>query len=209
MFPFKFEQIPRLEYSSNVSPLFVQINNVRIFQDSVERLQQWSGNNSIKLVRGAYLHREPAEKVVHSKHETDENYDNAVRDLLTKRYNSVILATHNHHSVVKAFRLLQQGQIAVGSQPRTVCFGQLYGMGDDITYGLVRGLSSISLPQSVNISIVKYVPYGSLHDVMPYLVRRAEENRGMLRGSMLEREALYDEVKRRIMGYIGLGLSQD
>ena len=198
-----------MEHSPNVSHLCVQNNNVRIFQDSVERLQQWSGTNSIKLVRGAYLHREPAEKIVRSKHEADENYDSAARELITKRHNSVILATHNHRSVVKAFRLLQQGQVAVGSQPRNICFGQLYGMGDDITYGLVRGLSSISLPQSVNISIIKYVPYGGLHDVMPYLVRRAEENRGMLRGSMLEREALYDEVKRRIMGHIGLDLSQD
>ena len=184
-------------------------NNIRIFQDSVERLEQWSGNNSIKLVRGAYLHREPAEKVVHSKQEADENYDNAVLELVTKRYNSVILATHNHHSVVKAFRLLQQGQVATGSHPRSICFGQLYGMGDDITYGLVRGLTSLSLPPSVNISIVKYVPYGGLHEVIPYLVRRAEENRGMLRGSILEREALYDEMKRRVMEYIGLGLSQD
>jgi proline dehydrogenase len=82
-------------------------------------------------------------------------------------------------------------------------------MGDDITYGLVRGLSSLSLPPSINISIVKYVPYGSLREIMPYLVRRAEENRGMLRGSMLEREVLYDELKRRFMGYIGLGLSKD
>ena len=209
MFTFKFEQIPRLEYAPNVSQLFVQINNFRIFQDSVDRLKQWSGNNSIKLVRGAYLHREPEEKVVRSKHEADENYDNAALDLVTNRYNSIILATHNHHSIVKAFRLLQQGQIAVGPYPRTICFGQLYGMGDDITYGLVGGMSSVSLPRYVKVSIIKYIPYGGLRDVMPYLVRRAEENRGMLRGSMLEREVLYDEVKRRIILHIGLGLSQD
>lgn len=181
----------------------------RIFQDSVQTLGQWSGTNPIKLVRGAYLHKEPAEKVARSKRETDENYDNAVRELITKQPNSVILATHNHHSVVSAFQLLQQGQAAVGSHPRNICFGQLYGMGDDITYGLTRALNNISLPPSVRVSIVKAIPYGGLHDVMPYLVRRAEENRGMLGGSMLEREALYDELKRRILRQLGFGLNRN
>ena len=165
----------------------------------MEKLEQWSGDNPIKLVRGAYLLREPSQKVVPSKLAADENYDKAVRELLTKHSNSVILATHNHRSVVNAIRLLRQGQIASGSQPRNVCFGQLYGMGDDITYGLVRELRNISLHPSIKVSIVKHIPYGRLHDVIPYLVRRAEENRGMLRGSMLEREALYYEIKRRVL----------
>jgi proline dehydrogenase len=180
----------------------------RIFKDSLQKLEHWAGINPVKLVRGAYLYREPAEKVAHSKQEADENYDNAVRHIITKGSNSVILATHNYHSIVKAVQLLQQGRVAVGSHPRTICFGQLYGMRDDITYGLTRELSNISLPPAIRVAVVKYVPYGGLHDVMPYLVRRAEENRGMLRGSILEREALYDEVKRRILRHFGLGLNR-
>ena len=82
-------------------------------------------------------------------------------------------------------------------------------MGDDITYGLTRELSRISLPPSIRVSIVKYVPYGGIHEVMPYLVRRAEENRGMLAGSMLEREELFEEVKKRILRQLRAGLNRD
>lgn len=76
-------------------------------------------------------------------------------------------------------------------------------MGDDITYGLVREMQNLKLPAG-KISIVKYIPYGSLNEVLPYLVRRAEENKGMLGGSILEREALYDEAKRRIARHFGI-----
>jgi hypothetical protein len=134
-------------------------------------------------------------------------YDNAVQELITKRTNSVLIATHNHRSVVKAFDLLRQDQATKSKHPRMICFGQLYGMGDDITYGLVREISNTTLNHGFNIFVVKYIPYGRLSDVMPYLVRRAEENRGILRGSMMEREFLYVEIKRRIMRRLGIALN--
>jgi len=171
-------------------------------------LQQWCGNNSIKLVRGAYFNREPPEMVAASKAEVDATYDSAVEEVLTTRPNSLIIATHNHATVVKAFRLLQQNQATL-SNKRQICFAQLYGMGDDITYGLVRELGRSTLTFSPNVSIVKYIPYGGLRDVMPYLVRRAEENRDMLRGSMLEREAYFTEIRKRMLSLLGLGLNRD
>lgn len=187
--------------------LLLNLIYCRIFQDSLQKLERWSGDNPVKLVRGAYLLREPPEKVARSKDEADDMYDNAVQELITKRSNPVLIATHNHRSIVKAFRLLRQDQATVNKTPRIICFGQLYGMGDDITYGLVRELNNASFSPSFNIFVVKYIPYGGLSDVMPYLVRRAEENRGILRGSMIEREILYIEVKRRIMRWLGIALN--
>jgi proline dehydrogenase len=177
--------------------------NERIFQDSVEKLNQWSGNNGIKLVRGAYLSHESTSKTVKSKQETDDNYDTAVEQLITMKPNSVILATHNHRSVVKAVNLLRDNRIASG-HPRTICFGQLYGMRDDITYSLVRQLNTLSPHSSVTLAVVKCIPYGPLNEVIPYLVRRAEENRGILGGSILEREILYSELKTRFLRQLGI-----
>jgi hypothetical protein len=77
-------------------------------------------------------------------------------------------------------------------------------MGDDLTHGIVREARTMR-ELSSELVVVKYVPYGPLKDVMPYLVRRAEENRGMLGGSTLEREALLGELKRRILRSFGLG----
>jgi proline dehydrogenase len=116
-----------------------------------------------------------------------------------------MLATHNHHSVLKAYRLLQQTPSSVRRSDRIISFAQLYGMGDDITYGLVKEARNSAHSSAFSLAIVKYIPYGSLNEVLPYLIRRAEENRGMLGGSMLEREALYDEVKRRVLATLGIG----
>jgi proline dehydrogenase len=78
-------------------------------------------------------------------------------------------------------------------------------MGDDITYGLVKEARNSAQSSAFRLVIIKYIPYGGLNEVLPYLIRRAEENRGMLGGSMLEREALWDEVKRRILATLGMG----
>lgn len=167
----------------------------------MEKLDQWSGNNPIKLVRGAYLTQEPPNKVIQSKQEADDMYDSAVLKLLTQRSNSLMLATHNHRSVVKAAQLLRQNASILRGD-RQITFAQLYGMGDDITSGLVHEMRTQNIPPT-KVSVVKYIPYGNLNEVLPYLVRRAEENRGMLGGSILEREALFDEVKRRIRRQFG------
>lgn len=176
--------------------------NRRIFKDSLEKLDQWSRDNPIKLVRGAYLTQEPPNKVIQSKQEADNMYDSAVQKLLTQTSNSLMLATHNHRSVVKAVQLLRQNSRNPGWD-RQITFAQLYGMGDDITYGLVHEMKSQNIPPA-KVSVVKYIPYGNLNEVLPYLVRRAEENRGMLGGSILEREALFDEIKRRIRRRFGI-----
>nr|XP_014352499.1 PREDICTED: probable proline dehydrogenase 2 [Latimeria chalumnae] len=70
-----------------------------------------------------------------------------------------------------------------------VCFGQLLGMCDHV---------SVTLGQA-GYAIYKSIPYGPLEDVMPYLVRRAQENQAVLKGIRKERDLLYRELKRRLL----------
>jgi proline dehydrogenase len=174
----------------------------RIFKDSLPKLDQWAGGNPIKLVRGAYLDEEPASQVIQSKEQADEHYDEAVRTFIRSKPNSLMLATHNHSSIVRAWDLLQESDVKTAKTKRDLVFAQLYGMGEDITYGLAEARRDLPENSNVNISVAKYIPYGTLPEVMPYLVRRAQENRGMLSGSVLEREVLYTELKRRIWAFI-------
>ncbi|KAH7330644.1 FAD-linked oxidoreductase-like protein [Rhizoctonia solani] len=78
-----------------------------------------------------------------------------------------------------------------------LCFGQLYGMRDDLTDWMVRTVEAKS-PM-----VIKYVPYGALADVMPYLARRAIENRSVLGGeggATTERRMVGQKIKKRIFG---------
>jgi proline dehydrogenase len=178
-------------------PTYLADRNRRIFKDSRQKLDVWASGSPIKLVRGAYLHLEPRSALVRSKHEADEQYDDAVRSILLSMPNSLMLATHNHQSIVRAWDLIRT-MSAPGIRTRAVTFAQLHGMGDDITFGLAQGIRGLCLPLGLHVSVAKYIPYGPLHEVLPYLVRRAQENRGILGGSMRERDVLYEELKRRI-----------
>lgn len=67
-------------------------------------------------------------------------------------------------------------------------FGQLLGMSDHITFSL--GL--------LGYNAFKYLPYGKVEEVMPYLIRRAQENSGLMAGAVYERGVILQEIRRRI-----------
>ena len=148
-----------------------------------------------KIVRGAYIEQERLRAVtvgypdpIHDCYEdTNRAYNDMVCAVLEEvRINNanLMIATHNHESVQYAVDIMER----CGIKPdNMVFFGQLLGMCDAVTYAL--GCSGYLA--------YKYVPYGPVDEVMPYLTRRAMENRSLMKGVVTERQMLWKELKRR------------
>ena len=126
-----------------------------------------------KLVRGAYMEKErirAAEKAYPSpihdtKQNTDIDYDQAVLFSIEHADRIAICAgTHNENSSMKLAELMQQKNI--NPQNKHTYFSQLLGMSDHISYNLANA----------GYNVAKYVPYGPVREVLPYLIRRAQEN---------------------------------
>ncbi len=147
-----------------------------------------------KIVRGAYMEkeRERAEEkgydspICESKAATDENFNESLTYILEHLDDiSVFIGTHNEKSSYLAMDLMAQQGISINDN--RVWFGQLYGMSDHISYNLAH----------LNYNVAKYVPFGPVKDVMPYLIRRAEENTSVAGQTNRELNLLKQERKRR------------
>ncbi|KAF9993323.1 hypothetical protein BGZ80_001187 [Entomortierella chlamydospora] len=97
----------------------------------------------------------------------------------------LFVASHNKDSVIRTCERMQQLELT--PQAGLVMFGQLMGMCDQISYTLGQH----------GYGIYKYVPYGPIHHVIPYLIRRAQENATVLGGVTIERTLLWEELKSR------------
>lgn len=153
----------------------------------------------VKLVRGAYMDKErnlaKKEKRTDPIHEswenTNESYNGCLEIMLNhisekpERY-MIIVATHNEESVRRA--VTQMVELGIVKDSSSVCFGQLLGMCDHV---------SLTLAQH-GFSVYKSVPYGTVDNTLPYLVRRAQENRTVLQGIRKERDLLRQELHRRV-----------
>lgn len=167
--------------------------------DSLERLKQ-ANQVAIekgyifgaKPVRGAYMEkeRERAKEMDYpspiqpNKAATDRDYDLALNYALE---NDVFLVSgsHNEQSNLLLTQLINRNGIAPESD--RVFFSQLYGMSDNISFNLANA----------GFRVVKYVPYGPVEKVMPYLTRRAAENSSIAGQSSREFELIKREMKRR------------
>lgn len=149
-----------------------------------------------KLVRGAYMEQERLRATtigyddpIHDNYDnTDKCYNSVLTSVLKEvRDNNanVMVATHNEGSVRHAIDTMKS--LGISADDDKVFFGQLLGMCDAITYAL----------GSAGYSAYKYVPYGPVEEVMPYLSRRATENRSLMKGVVKERSMLMNELKRR------------
>ncbi|KAG2219855.1 hypothetical protein INT45_000742 [Circinella minor] len=178
----------------------------------VERAHRENFSFAAKLVRGAYMvsERKRASEMGYPSpiHDTIEDthasYNGGVRFLLSKLHEHqevtgepltgstapivFMVASHNRESIILTIEEMERQ----GVLPRSgvVHFGQLYGMQDQISYALGKN----------GYSIYKYLPYGLIQDVLPYLIRRAQENSTVLGGVTKERELIYSEIKERLSG---------
>ncbi|KVV15762.1 proline dehydrogenase family protein [Flavobacterium sp. TMP13] len=148
----------------------------------------------MKLVRGAYMEKENARAVEKnyvspicvSKEATDINYDAAVMYMLDHIDKmSIFAGTHNEISSYKLMRMMQERGIK--NDDERIWFGQLYGMSDNISYNLAENAYNVA----------KYLPFGPVKDVMPYLIRRAEENTSVAGQTNRELTLIKTERKRR------------
>jgi proline dehydrogenase len=147
-----------------------------------------------KLVRGAYMdkERERAERLgyaspIHpTKSATDDAFNTAVRFCVDNyEYVASCNASHNQESnLLQAKLILQRG---IQRDHPHLNFCQLYGMSDNITFNLAQA----------GFNVAKYVPYGPVREVVPYLIRRAEENSSVTGDMSREYQLVRAEMKRR------------
>lgn len=170
-------------------------------EDRVASDLEWANRNNIqfgvKLVRGAYMVSERGLAVecgytspVHATEQaTHECYDVALalalRQVTSDRGVGLVVATHNKESLELAVSTMEELGLQSGDN---VQFAQLYGMSDHLSGTLA----------SHHFQVLKYIPYGPIHEVMPYLIRRAQENSAVLGNTTSQLNILRKELIRRV-----------
>ncbi|MDR2388406.1 MAG: proline dehydrogenase family protein [Tannerellaceae bacterium] len=162
----------------------------RIYDDAVEKTYY----PGIKFVRGAYMEeeRKRAERmgypdpICKNKQETDDNFDAGVQFVVEHIDRmELFMGTHNETSNYKLASLMDTHRLERNT-PR-IYFSQLLGMSDNISFNLAHE----------GYNVTKYVPYAKVRDVLPYLLRRAEENTSVAGQTGRELRMLKAEMERR------------
>lgn len=150
-----------------------------------------------KLVRGAYMEKERARAAAEgypspiqpNKEATDRDFNAAVLFCLEHLEGlGVFIGTHNEHSCLEAARYMETHGVPP-NHPH-VFFSQLYGMSDNISFNLAHS----------GYRVAKYLPYGPVRDVIPYLMRRAQENTSVAGQTGRELSLIKRELTRRKRG---------
>lgn len=150
-----------------------------------------------KIVRGAYFEKENQRAaklgydspICESKAATDANFRNIMQYCFTHLQDiHLFIGTHNEESICEGIQLMKEYRLE-RNDPR-IWFAQLYGMSDHISYNLSRR----------GYNAVKLIPFGPVEDVIPYLLRRAEENTSVEGQAGRELSLLQKEKRRRSMG---------
>jgi proline dehydrogenase len=167
---------------------------MQYLRDSYQRADDGNYILGAKLVRGAYMEKERQRAEVMnypspinaSKEATDLVYNKAV-EFVVRNYEKIAscCATHNSDSTMLQAKLIDELNIPKNHPHLTFC--QLYGMSDNLTFNL----------SNAGYLAGKYVPYGSVKDVIPYLLRRAQENTSVSGDMGREYQFLLKEIKRR------------
>ena len=162
--------------------------------DALQEAEQAGYLAGLKLVRGAYMEKERARAmelgypspIQPSKESTDRDYDAAVTICIKKiELVSIIIASHNEKSNLLAANESRSKHLSA-KHPH-LHFSQLYGMSDNLTFNLADAGYNVS----------KYLPFGPVHEVIPYLMRRAQENSSVAGQTGRELELINREFTRR------------
>ncbi len=169
-------------------------DRLEYLKDFVKRAREKGIFTAFKLVRGAYMEKERARAkklglpspIYPDKPATDQGFDEATLFCLENiRDVAVCVGTHNENSCALAAETMKKSDIRA-DHPH-VSFAQLLGMSDHISYNLAAS----------GFNVCKYVPYGPVKTVVPYLIRRAEENTSVAGQTSRELFLLKKEAVRR------------
>jgi len=169
-------------------------DRLEALQAAHKRAVQGNYYLGVKLVRGAYMEKEArvAQQRGHqnpinpTKQHTDDLYNESLRYCVQHVDRiSLCAGTHNEASSLLLTQLMQQAGLAPNDE--RVWFAQLYGMSDNLSYNLAHA----------GYHTAKYVPYGPVEAVMPYLLRRANENTAIAGQSSREFLLIQKELRRR------------
>ncbi|GLA46064.1 proline dehydrogenase [Aspergillus niger] len=160
----------------------------------------------VKLVRGAYIAHDHRDRIHDTKADTDRNYDHIVESLITRQYPlggepgqpfpkvRLFVASHNGVSVQKACALYRQ-RAQSGLPLIPVEVGQLQGMADEVSLGMVEGSTDGAAP-----GVFKCLAWGSTEECLHFLLRRAVENQSAMERTRDTARALRGEAWRRLGG---------
>jgi proline dehydrogenase len=188
------------EYNGKTAVVFntVQLyrkDRLEFLKSSVTHAEQNNYQYGVKLVRGAYMEKESkralrngyANPIQENKSDTDADYNEAV-SLCLKNINTIstILASHNENSNLIAAKLMLEKQ---EEKHPNLHFSQLYGMSDNLSFNLA----------DAGFNVSKYLPFGPIEEVIPYLMRRAQENSSISGQTSRELDLIKKECNRRVI----------
>lgn len=169
-------------------------DRLEFLKSSFAKAQKEGYKLGVKLVRGAYMEKERERAaqqgypspINETKADTDRDYNSALQFCIDNYPNIALIAgTHNEESSRHLVELMHNKGLE--NDDHHVVFSQLYGMSDNISFNLAAS----------GFNVVKYVPYGPIVDVMPYLIRRAEENTSVAGQTGRELSLIMKEKARR------------
>nr|WP_293838187.1 proline dehydrogenase family protein [uncultured Arsenicibacter sp.] len=192
-----YEMMDRYNHESPIVYNTFQMYRWEMYDKFVKATEQARAHGyalGAKLVRGAYLEKERIrahegeyQDPIHAtKQDTDRDYNRAIDYALEHRdVISICLGTHNEYSCQYTIQKMKDMDIA--GNDKHIWFAQLLGMSDNISFNLANA----------GYNVAKYVPYGPVEAVMPYLFRRAEENKSIAGQSSREYTLVKKELFRR------------
>lgn len=163
-------------------------------KQAIENAKIGGYHYGVKLVRGAYMEkeRERAQKMnypdpIHANKEaTDKDYNNTL-DLILNNIERMTLCAGSHNEESAHYLAKKMEEFGLDKKDKRIYFAQLLGMSDHISFNLAHA----------GYNVAKYVPYGPIEEVMPYLLRRAEENTSVAGQTGRELSLLNKEKARR------------
>lgn len=169
-------------------------DRLNFLTESYDRAQKEGFLLGAKLVRGAYMEKERnraqelgyPDPINPDKAATDDLYNTALRFCIDHLDSMAVCnASHNADSALLMVELMDKKGLP-HNHPNTL-FSQLYGMSDNLTFNLAEA----------GFRVAKYLPYGQVKEVIPYLIRRAQENTSVTGDAGRELKMVMEEVKRR------------